>query len=168
MGRSNLRCFEIADLGQGHPAGGSAEHIRDRMNVLERIKQRSAPLPPEQANDWEWFRKNGIRVGWNSCPKRDAWFGDTPSKTSPSTCSPRSKTASTAPSAAGWLRSAETTCACLHCDVEQSPSEEGTCSAMLSKHLRMRGLLKSSREAVPRNADDYCLRAMRKITDNIS
>ena len=134
-----LKCFEIADLGQGHAAGGTAEHIRNRMNVLDRIKQRSAPLPPEQANDWDWFRKNGTRVGWNFCPKRDAWFGDTPSKTSPSACSPGSRTASTTPSAAGWLRSAETTCACLHCDVEQSPSEQGTCSAMVSKHPRMRG-----------------------------
>ena len=135
-----LKCFEIADLGQGHAAGGTAEHIRNRMNVLDRIKQRSAPLPPEQANDWDWFRKKWDKSRVELLPKeRDAWFGDTPSKTSPSACSPRSRTASTTPSAAGWLRSAETTCACLHCDVEQSPSEQGTCSAMVSKHPRMRG-----------------------------
>ncbi len=32
------------------------------MNVLERIKQRAVPLPPEQANDWEWFKKH-----WDKC-----------------------------------------------------------------------------------------------------
>jgi hypothetical protein len=64
-----LRSFEIADPGQGHPAGGSAEQIRNRMNVLERIKQRAAPLPPEQANDWEWFKKRWDKTSMESLPK---------------------------------------------------------------------------------------------------
>ena len=66
---SALRSFEIADLGQGHPAGGSAEHIRNRMNVLERIKQRAAPLPPEQANDWDWFKKHWDKSWVEGLPK---------------------------------------------------------------------------------------------------
>ena len=64
-----LKCFEIADLGQGHAAGGTAEHIRNRMNVLDRIKQRSAPLPPEQANDWDWFRKKWDKSRVELLPK---------------------------------------------------------------------------------------------------
>ncbi len=32
------------------------EHIRNRLQVLERLRLRFPPLPPEQANDWEWFQ----------------------------------------------------------------------------------------------------------------
>ena len=39
------------------------------MNVLERIKQRSAPLPPEQANDWDWFRKKWDKSRVEQLPK---------------------------------------------------------------------------------------------------
>ena len=31
-----LRSFEVTDLGNGHVAGGTAEHVRNRMNVLNR------------------------------------------------------------------------------------------------------------------------------------
>jgi hypothetical protein len=70
-----LRSFEIADLGQGHAAGGSAEHIRNKMNVLDRIKQRAAPLPPDQANDWEWFRERWDKNSVERLPKerRPVW-----------------------------------------------------------------------------------------------
>ena len=53
-----VKSFDAADLGQGHDRGGTAEHARNRMNVLERIRLRGAPLPPEQQNDWEWFKRN--------------------------------------------------------------------------------------------------------------
>ena len=52
-----LRSFETADLGHGHPRGGTADHIRNRMNVLDRVRARAAPLPIEQHNDWQWFKK---------------------------------------------------------------------------------------------------------------
>ena len=52
-----LRSFEVTDFGHGHPAGGTAEHIRNRMNVLDRLRLRFPPLSPEQQNDWEWFKK---------------------------------------------------------------------------------------------------------------
>ena len=39
------------------------------MNVLDRIKQRSAPLPPEQANDWDWFRKKWDKSRVEQLPK---------------------------------------------------------------------------------------------------
>ena len=40
------------------------------MNVLERIKQRAAP---EQANDWDWFKKHWDKSWVEGLPKeRDA------------------------------------------------------------------------------------------------
>ena len=53
-----MKSFETQDLGQGHPQGGTAEHHRNRMQVLDRIRLRGSPLPAEQANDWRWFIKN--------------------------------------------------------------------------------------------------------------
>ena len=70
-----LRSFETADLGHGHPGGGSADHIRNRMNVLDRVRARAAPLPPEQHNDWQWFRKrcDKTRVGLLPPAHRPVW-----------------------------------------------------------------------------------------------
>ncbi len=70
-----LRSFETSDLGQGHRGGGSAEHIRNRMNVLDRIRIRSPPLPPEQANDWHWFQRHWdkARIEQLHPDRRDAW-----------------------------------------------------------------------------------------------
>jgi hypothetical protein len=53
---TSLKNFETADFGQGHPKGGTAEHKKNRMQVLERLRLRFPPLPPDQANDWEWFK----------------------------------------------------------------------------------------------------------------
>ena len=51
-----VKKFETGDLGQGHLTGGTAEHRRTRMQVLERLRRRFPPLPAEQQNDWEWFK----------------------------------------------------------------------------------------------------------------
>ena len=51
-----VKSFETSDLGQGPPKGGTAEHRKNRMQVLERFRLRFRPLPSEQANDWEWFK----------------------------------------------------------------------------------------------------------------
>jgi hypothetical protein len=53
---NTVKSFETSDFGQGHPKGGTAEHKKNRMQVLERVRMRFPPLPPEQANDWEWFK----------------------------------------------------------------------------------------------------------------
>ena len=53
---NSVKSFETSDFGQGHPKGGTAEHKKNRMQVLERLRLRFPPLPPEQANDWEWFK----------------------------------------------------------------------------------------------------------------
>ena len=53
--REALKSFDDCDLGQGHPTGGTAAHAKNRLSVLDRIRLRGKPLPPEQANDWEWF-----------------------------------------------------------------------------------------------------------------
>ena len=52
-----LKSFTTADLGHTHPRGGTAKHIEARMEVLERLRRRGSPLPAEQANDWEWFKR---------------------------------------------------------------------------------------------------------------
>ena len=53
-----LKTFEAADFGHTHPKGGLQEHRRSRLQVLERLRLRSEPLPADLANDWEWFKKN--------------------------------------------------------------------------------------------------------------
>jgi hypothetical protein len=70
-----LKSFEVTDLGNGHPTGGNAEHVRNRMNVLDRLRLRFPPLSPEQQNDWEWFKKKWDQARINRMdPKiRAAW-----------------------------------------------------------------------------------------------
>jgi hypothetical protein len=53
-----LKSWETKDLGQGHPNGGTKEHCRNRLNVLDRIRARCKPLPPDLQNDWQWFIRN--------------------------------------------------------------------------------------------------------------
>ena len=53
---NSVKRFESSDFGQGHAKGGTAEHKKNRMQVLERLRLRFPPLPPEQANDWGWFK----------------------------------------------------------------------------------------------------------------
>ena len=59
-----LKCFDAGDFGQGHAQGGTREHKRTRLHVLERLRAKSPPLPADLANDWDWFKKN-----WD-----DAWL----------------------------------------------------------------------------------------------
>ena len=72
---SALKSFEVTGFGNGHAAGGNAEHVRNRMNALDRLRLRFPPLSPEQQNDWEWFKKSWdtarinrmdpkVRAGW--------------------------------------------------------------------------------------------------------
>ena len=70
-----LRSFEVTDLGNGHVAGGTAEHVRNRMNVLDRLRLRFPLLDPEQQNDWEWFKQRWDHARINRMdPKvRDSW-----------------------------------------------------------------------------------------------
>ncbi len=52
-----LKSFDTADLGQGHIRGGGANHVATRMEVLDRVMRKGEALPPEQMNDWEWFKR---------------------------------------------------------------------------------------------------------------
>ncbi len=72
---NTVKSFDAADFGQGHPRGGTREHKRTRMEVLERLRSRSAPLPAELANDWEWFKVNwdDARLRRLHHSRRDAW-----------------------------------------------------------------------------------------------
>ena len=72
---SSLKSYEAKDLGQGHPKGGTAEHVRNRMHVLDRLKLRAAPLLPEQQNDWAWFKSNWDRARLRRLPelRRASW-----------------------------------------------------------------------------------------------
>ncbi len=70
-----LKSFDAKDFGQGHPKGGTAEHRRARMQVLERLRAKSAPLPADLANDWEWFKTHWdvARLDRLHHSRRDAW-----------------------------------------------------------------------------------------------
>ena len=37
--------------------GGTAAHVRNRMEVLERVARQCGALSPEQTNDWKWFKE---------------------------------------------------------------------------------------------------------------
>jgi hypothetical protein len=70
-----LKSFEASDLGQGHKNGGTHEHFRARMQVLDRIRLRGKPLRPEQDNDWDWFKRfwDKNRVGILPDDQKAAW-----------------------------------------------------------------------------------------------
>ena len=53
-----LKSWDIEDLGQGHENGGTRQHVKNRMAILERLRGRGKPLPPDLANDWHWFLKH--------------------------------------------------------------------------------------------------------------
>ena len=50
-----LKSWEVQDLGQGNAEGGSRAHVKNRMAILERLRCRAKPLPPDLENDWHWF-----------------------------------------------------------------------------------------------------------------
>ena len=70
-----VRSFDVTDLGNGHVAGGTAEHVRNRMNVLDRLRMRFPPLTAEQQNDWSWFKKrwDHARINRMDAKVRDSW-----------------------------------------------------------------------------------------------
>ena len=70
-----VRSFDVTDLGNGHVAGGTAEHARNRMNVLDRLRMRFPPLTAEQQNDWGWFKKrwDHARINRMDAKVRDSW-----------------------------------------------------------------------------------------------
>ena len=53
-----LKSYDVADLGQGHPKGGTREHGQNRLHILNRLRAKAKPLPPAMLNDWEWFCKH--------------------------------------------------------------------------------------------------------------
>lgn len=50
-----LKRWNVADFGQGHEKGGTRAHAANRREVLERLRRRAVPLPPDLANDWDYF-----------------------------------------------------------------------------------------------------------------
>ncbi len=70
-----LRRFDIADLGQGHAQGGTRQHVEHRLEILERVKAKSEPLPAELENDWGWFKKHWdtVRLNHYILPGKPAW-----------------------------------------------------------------------------------------------
>ena len=54
-----VKSFSPSSLGDGHVrgvGGGTAAHVRNRMEVLERVARQCGALSPEQTNDWKWFK----------------------------------------------------------------------------------------------------------------
>ena len=73
-----LKSWDLDDLGQGHAAGGTRQHAKNRVAILERLGARSKPLPPDLANDWHWFLKHwdAARVRLINPAQRNAWALD--------------------------------------------------------------------------------------------
>ena len=73
-----LKSWDLDDLGQGHTGGGTRAHAKSRMAILERVRARSKPLPPDLANDWSWFLKHwdAARVRMLHPWQKDGWAGD--------------------------------------------------------------------------------------------
>lgn len=53
-----LKRWSVADFGQGHPQGGSRAHAANRREVVERLRRRAPALPPDLANDWDYFMRS--------------------------------------------------------------------------------------------------------------
>ena len=70
-----IKSFDLDDLGQGQPNGGSKQHAKNRLDVLERLKSKAKPLPPDLANDWNWFMKHWDRARVSHLPphQKPAW-----------------------------------------------------------------------------------------------
>ena len=70
-----VKSWDTSDLGQGHAAGGTKLHAQNRRNILERLRGRSRPLPPDLANDWHWFLRqwDQARLSRMQPWKRGAW-----------------------------------------------------------------------------------------------
>ena len=70
-----LKSWDTSDLGQGHPAGGTKLHAQNRRDILERLRGRAKPLPPDLANDWYWFLRkwDQARLSRMIPWKRAAW-----------------------------------------------------------------------------------------------
>ena len=70
-----LKSWDLDDLGQGHTSGGSRAHAKNRVAILERVRARSKPLPPDLANDWSWFLKHWdtARVNMLHSWDKDGW-----------------------------------------------------------------------------------------------
>ena len=49
--------------------------MKNRMAILERLRGRCKPLPPDLANDWHWFMKHwdGSRFRLLRAIQRAAW-----------------------------------------------------------------------------------------------
>ena len=73
-----LKSWDLDDLGQGHASGGSRAHAKNRVAILERVRARSKPLPPDLANDWSWFLKHwdAARVAMLHPWQKDGWARD--------------------------------------------------------------------------------------------
>ena len=73
-----LKSWDLNDLGQGHASGGTRQHAKNRMAILDRVRARSKPLPPDLANDWQWFLKHWdtARVSMLRPVQRNAWAAD--------------------------------------------------------------------------------------------
>ena len=70
-----LKSFEASDLGGGHKTGGTREHAANRRKVLDRLRARAQPLPPDLANDWDWFcrRWDQARLALLPAWQRPGW-----------------------------------------------------------------------------------------------
>ena len=73
-----LKSWDLDDLGQGHTSGGTKTHQKNRVAILERVRARSKPLPPDLANDWSWFLKHWdtARVNMLHSWQKDGWARD--------------------------------------------------------------------------------------------
>ena len=72
-----LKRWDVSDFGQGNEKGGTKAHAANRREVLERLRRRAPALPPDLANDWDYFMRtwDTRRVMVSSTPWQKAAWG---------------------------------------------------------------------------------------------
>ena len=70
-----LKSWDLLDFGQGNAKGGTTQHAKNRQAILERLRVKSKPLPPDLLNDWQWFLRHWdtARVHQLSPTQKPAW-----------------------------------------------------------------------------------------------
>ena len=71
--KKSLKSWTAAEFGQGHCDGGTKRHARNRLDALERLRKRAPPLPPDLANQWDFFVGNWDRFRLGGLRMRAAW-----------------------------------------------------------------------------------------------
>ena len=69
-----VESFTPESLGDSHVRGGTAAHVKNRMDVLDRVARHCGALTPQQTNDWKWFKEAWDKNAQMRWGQRGAWL----------------------------------------------------------------------------------------------